>query len=242
MNKLTPIEREARKKSRRLKEIWDLVRDTPSKKLDQPIQAGWVRSFCVREDIMRSSVGHQFLALLPHVQSRAYSPEHSFLVKASLRKWKVAQSPGSIITMPNGDKFFNDAHDHCLKNVSEKDWEKSTLKEEFKKYFKLRVIETRHYGTAVIQFKAYCVEQPWRFDTVTEPHFLTHYREIDGALASEETKLSGWMNQNNGWELAHPKSHSDRHRDDWGRHPHDLQARDTFTEALREEGIYASVK
>ena len=60
-------------------ELWQMIREAPLRKLEEPFQRGWVRYFVLSDEAFRRKDSDRFLALLEYVQNRQYSRDGKFL-------------------------------------------------------------------------------------------------------------------------------------------------------------------
>lgn len=171
------VEKQIRKKYKRSKELWHIIKNIPLIPLEKPYQLGFVRFFVVRDDVMRRSDGEFFEGLLKKINTYMYSGSRQFLKKK--RKF------GRRIYVEREQK---------LNRVSSYSWNSPkfglTLRE--RQYF----LKKEEYCPFRKCYETYYeFTEPWRFSLRIRPHMITHYKPINAELKKEEAELGAYLGQ-----------------------------------------------
>lgn len=188
-------------KQARYHELYDLCRDSEViVPFDRPVQNGWTRRFRVRADVLRSSEGEKYQAMLPFVQHEIWSRNHDFIDRNGAWTW------GQRI-----DKKLA----HKLRVIAFEFWEKTALPDDWKlKYFRKSCIGSHSWGTYTHLDWGWGIARQHVFEAYVVPHYVTHYKIINGHYESERAKLDEWMEQHNAWDrICHLKGC--RCKSDW---------------------------
>jgi hypothetical protein len=198
---------------REAKELWRAKREKPWIKLDEPIQRGWKRFFVLRDDVKNRSDAPIIREVLKRVNVTQYCDNEEF----EDYNWKAEQwyprrhDPKPIgIGEAEKDPTFNARHRKFLLRGT--DWH-------------------YHHGWRKL-IDGYWFKDKWMLDQKVEPHFVTHYQELDSDIETrlaeidkhlyDDWKAHGRLIKLHGWHNWH---WSDRDKQ-----PND----DTIAEALRE--------
>lgn len=160
-----------------------------------PRQNGWRMELRLRDDIMRSSDARNYLLILPHVQSFAYSKTTVF------RDYSTKYSIGSIVvkdTSTTQDRILT-PKDLLCRGAETSDSPKWGEKYKFpaffwRKYFWFSPPYDRWTSYGVIKESGlYRLQRPWVFEPAILPHYIDKIPIIDPALESREKEIREWI-------------------------------------------------
>ncbi|WP_394999927.1 hypothetical protein [Acinetobacter sp.] len=183
--------------------LWKAKRDIPWIKLDEPIQRGWKRFFVLRDDVARRTDAHIIRDVLKRVNVTQYCDNEAF----EEYNWKA-------------DQWYEMRHD--LKPIGLGECERDVhLTERHRSYLYKGSDWFYNHGWKKI-VEGYWFKDKWMLAQKIEPHFVTHYQELDAELEAKLAhihkklyddwtahgrliKLHGWHNWRwNDWEREHP--------------------------------------
>ena len=181
-----------------------LQREAPLVELDEPYQRGWVRSFRLREDAQRREDRDTLLEILERVNVKQYCRKGTFMQKN--------RKTGKVV--PIG---------HNPKRYSRKQWSELDWKEEYRKYFDMRLVSEQNIKGEWVLNQRFVFIYPFYFESYIEKYFITHRRvatpEVDSRLEYVSRfldnptewgrihRLKGWKHN---WHWGYEKDHKKR--------------------------------
>ena len=192
--KLLALEREYHK-------LLDIKWKMPSIPLPVPIQKGYKRFMTLREDIKRRKDADIIQQCLKKVNVTMYCDNAEF----ERKDWKT------------GKQIFINPELHPI-GVGE--WQKYVTLEKWgerqRKYFDFGIRYWSKYGY-LKKFEGYWIKDEYMFVPKVEPHFLTHYRDVDPAVETrlKEVKSKLWDNWKNDGRLHKLHGWKGWKHDDW---------------------------
>ena len=154
---------------REYKELQEAKRAIPWIKLDEPIQRGWKRFYVLRDDVNRRADANIIRDVLKRVKLTQYCDNEAF----EQYNWKAEQwyPMREEMLKPLGigecdrDPGITERHRKFL--IKNSDW--------FYQHGWKKIVE------------GYWFKEKWMLEVKVEPHYVTHYQELDAEL---ETKLA----------------------------------------------------
>jgi hypothetical protein len=189
---------------RERQELWKAERTQAPIKLDKPIRRGWKKYYVLRADIARRDDAVTFHRILEKVNTTIYCRARDFKEK----KNKVR------VDMP-----------HELGFIETKKWD---LPPAYKKFFVYKE-KLKHGKYGKTWQKGWFFLYPYMFVTKVKPHYLTHYRPVDGEIETRLAEIGGYLYRDgNDTRLNHLLGYS--YHDDW-----DCKSHEKWDEVLEEQ-------
>ena len=188
---------------REYNEVLDKIRSLPMIPYDKPVQKGWNINFELRDDIKRRDDAPYILAAM----KIGYKPQ--YIANVKYVRMMRAGHKGYWTQNHRGHKVWVKFSPFVV-HLHQREYDK--LHPAIQKYFELDMyhFHTNYRSQYVIRLPEY-----WVFPKV-RPHFLTHYRNIDGGLVSKLNWLrdkleSYWREYGFNYSKSYP-AHKDRAR------------------------------
>ncbi|MCS3530428.1 hypothetical protein [Chryseobacterium sp. JUb7] len=171
------VEKQIRKKYKRSSRLWKLRREIPLLPLEKPYQKGFVRSFVVRDEVMRTKDGEFFNSILNKINTKMYSETRKFLKKKRKSGRRIyverEQKMASLSTYQWNDPKLG---------LTARDRQYFLKREE---YCPIRKATNIYYEFI----------EPWRFVLRVKPYMITHYKPLDSDLEKEIDELDYFLSQ-----------------------------------------------
>lgn len=211
--------------------LWKQKNAAPSILLPKPIQDGFKRHLVLRSDIANRGDSDIFRDILRKVSETQYSKDGSFTYYDYKLKKKVEMEK---CFRPLGVGEFAQLFEPRLRFMRQTQWT-----EQHKKWFN-KEPKTKWWFKGngwTKSFTGHWFSAPdYYFEWLVEPHYLTHYKELDSDLESKLAKINAtlWDNWKNRGRLT--KLHGQRgyRHDSWHRSPAGKASKEAFDFYMKE--------
>ncbi len=217
---------------RQYNELWRQKREMPSIPLPEPIQDGWKRHLVLRSDIANRGDSNIFRDILRKITKTQYSKDGKFTYRNHNLKRDIEYGKQF---RPLGVGEFKNIFDQTRpKWMTQTQWT-----DQHKKWFN-KEPQTKYWikeGGWTRSFTGHWFGAPdYYFEWEVEPHYLTHYRELDGEVESTLTKLNDvlWDNWKNNGRLKKLHGHRGYRHDDWNHSAAGEAAKEAFAFYMKE--------
>jgi len=158
--------------NRRMQALSDQIQKLPPVILEHPYQRGWMRSFILRADVVRSDKAEFYQALLDKINTFCWHYDRSFK-RRKIRK---------------GTYQHYDVKLHQLRELSPEDFHgnKLSLSDAEKRCFYLKETWNIRYNRWE---NRYVFTEAWRYILVIRPHMVYAKKQINEVLEQEMSEL-----------------------------------------------------
>ena len=161
--------------SKERRELWQMERDAPMVKSDEPFQRGWVRYFALTKEVTQRKDVEHFQKLLKYVQCIQHSRHPQFLVKKHWKSRRLTPSRHNLVSFGVSTLIWLKVPEELLPYLMTEQRRpistRARLKELSGSYYRGK-IKVRH---------------PQYFERVVKPYIVTHRRV---ALPDVERRLA----------------------------------------------------